>query len=460
MLYVLAITLLAAAVVGVVPALKATGRHVQGHLQRLSAGGGSGMQLGRTWTLLIVGQVACAVALLAPAVYFAWDAVRARAANYGIAPAETLTANVRLDAGTANDTDKFSVPFRTRYSQRQSELLSRLTSEGVLADATFAAALPGTEGAAFIEIERVAAPDVPADYRLIEGTALGHLARFNRVAPNFFDAFDVPLHSGRRFRAADTAPAANVVLVNRTFAERFSGGHVLGRRVRHVGRSGDAGPDDFVLGQWHEIVGVVADYPAQSSAVLPSAVLYHPATADELYPPVLALRMRGGDPRSFAGRLREIAAEVDPNLQLVDIASMEERLGREDALRRLVAGTLGGITLSVLALSAAGIYALMSFTVERRRKEIGIRAALGADPVRILRSVFSRAAGQLATGAMLGLGLAVAVEHASGGELIGGRAMWVLPTVAAIMATVGLAATWVPARRGLNISPTEALRQP
>ncbi|HEV2131741.1 MAG TPA: FtsX-like permease family protein, partial [Longimicrobiaceae bacterium] len=102
---------------------------------------------------------------------------------------------------------------------------------------------------------------------------------------------------------------------------------------------------------------------------------------------------------------------------------------------------------------------LMSFTVTRRRREIGIRAALGAHPRRILASIFSRVLGQLALGLVVGAAAAFLLERLTEGELMGGNAGVVLPIVAAITATVGLLAAMGPARRGLRIQPIEALRE-
>jgi len=113
---------------------------------------------------------------------------------------------------------------------------------------------------------------------------------------------------------------------------------------------------------------------------------------------------------------------------------------------------------SVLLLSTAGIYALMSFTVNQRRREIGVRAAVGADARRILTSVLSRASRQLVLGVVIGLGLSVVVDRLSGGALMGGRGLVLVPGIAAFMVVVGLLAAAGPARRGLRVEPTEALR--
>lgn len=107
---------------------------------------------------------------------------------------------------------------------------------------------------------------------------------------------------------------------------------------------------------------------------------------------------------------------------------------------------------------SAGVHALMSFTVNQRRREIGVRAALGADARRILTSVLSRAARQLAVGATIGLGLAVLLDRLSGGALMGGTGLLLVPATAAFVVVVGLLAAAGPARRGLRVQPTEALR--
>jgi ABC-type antimicrobial peptide transport system permease subunit len=111
------------------------------------------------------------------------------------------------------------------------------------------------------------------------------------------------------------------------------------------------------------------------------------------------------------------------------------------------------VVLAVLLLSAAGIYAMMAFTVARRTREIGIRSALGADSRRLLRDTFARASAQLGAGVLVGLVLAAFIRGP-----VEGKGLVLLPIVAALMMTVGLVAALGPARRGLAIQPTEALR--
>ena len=214
-------------------------------------------------------------------------------------------------------------------------------------------------------------------------------------------------------------------------------------------------------GRWYEIVGIVSDFPTGVSPGMrdPELKVYHAVAAGQVQPAALAIRMRSGAPSTFTQRLREIAAAVDPNLHLRNIRSLDEVLRSEQWISRLQAVVFGAVTVSVLMLSSAGVYALMSFTVSQRRKEIGIRMALGADWKRIVGSIFSRALLQLAAGAAFGVALGVMLERGSGSVIMRGNAAVVLPAVALVMMAVGFLAVLGPARRSLRIEPTEALRE-
>lgn len=464
-IYVLGLALVAAAIIGVVPALKATGRRVQNSLQAISAGGASGMQLGRTWTVLIVAQVAVAVALLPAAVFQAWDAARHGLADPGFPAEEFLAGGVVMDWPNAPGLarDAYVREFTARYADRSAELIRRLKAEPDVADVTFATSYPGLERTVWVEVEGVPLP--PASEPEASGFAVrsgtfGHEARYNRVDVDFFDVFDVPILQGRKFNTPDAAPGAAAIIVNRSFAERLLGGtNVLGRRIRYAGRSGDDYPEHVELGRWYEIVGVVSDFPPRAMFLgLTDAKLYHASLPGQFYSLDMAVHVLTADPAAFAGRLREIAAAIDPNLQIVRAMSLDDRLRVQQQLLRLLAGAIGAVTLSVLLLSSAGIYALMSFTVAQRRKEIAIRAALGANPRHIWRNVFSRALRQLAMGAFLGAAVALGLDQWTGGELMRGNARFVLPVVALIMLIVGLLAALGPVRRAMKVDPVIALR--
>jgi putative ABC transport system permease protein len=458
-LFIVGLTVLAAAIVGVVPALKATGRRVQSGLQGLSAGSGARMQMGRTWTFLIVAQVAVAVALLPATIFHAWSSVRFRMGDPGFAAHEFLTTRLLLDVPAGDPPPRGDRAFRTQYAAQQGEFERQLEADPSVAQATFSLTDPGAELAAVFEVEGVPAPPEPVDYNIVEGTKVGRFGRFNRIGVDFLTAFDVPVLTGRGFAPGDAAPGVSRILVNRAFVEQvFGSENVLGRRLRYVGRSREANPVDIELGRWYEIVGVVKNFPPNVTQADTTAIIYHAAAPGDVYPATMAIRVRGTSPTAFTDRLRAIGASVDPNLQLRAISSVETTLKQEQGIMRLIAATLLAVTLSVIVLSAAGIYSLMSFIVARRRREIGIRAALGADAGQILRGIFTRASAQLVAGATLGMIVALGVENLTGGEMMRGHGAIILPLVAIGMTIVGLLAAMGPARRGLQIQPTEALR--
>jgi len=325
-----------------------------------------------------------------------------------------------------------------------------------VSDVTYSLMSGGQELAMALVVEGETPPADPIDYNITEGSKSGHLARYNKVATNFFDAFQVPVLLGRGFTTGDLG--ADRVMINRTLADRvFGGANPLGRRVKYVGRSREAGEDAIALEKFFEIVGVVPDFP--DNELDPDACIYHPVSFGDIRSARLAVRVRSGDPADFTNRLRAVAAAVEPDLQLREPSTIAMEIKREQGMFRLIGVTVGLAMLSVITLSAAGIYALMSFTVARRRREIGIRAALGADRHRLLAGIFSRVLAQLGSGAAIGMVGAFGVAKMLEGEVIRDRVVLILPLVALIMTIVGLLAALGPARQGLSIQPTDALRE-
>jgi predicted permease len=449
-IYVVGLTLLAAAIVGVAPAVKATGRQVHTRLQTLSPGSGSRMQMGRLWTALIVAQVAVTVAILPMATYFAWSSLKIQSGG-GYATAEFLNASLSLDRTAASPTGAGDKAFAARYGGALAEIERRLKEDSRVRDVTFSLTSPGRELFAVLEAEGVP----------VEGTKRGTLVRFNRVTPNFFSAFDVPVSIGRDLTAADaSADAAGVtpgVLVSRALVDQvFSGANPLGRRIKYAGQ---APSRNVVPERWYEIVGVVPDFPAPGPLDDESeGRVYHAVTAGDLYPARLNVRVRTGDPAALADPLRELSASIDPEMLLLDVSTAEIALKNAQGMMRLIGVSLALVILSVILLSSAGIYSLMSFTVARRRREIGIRAALGANRNRILVSIFSRVLAQLGAGAVLGLIAAVGLQQTLEGDILRNYRAMLLPIVILLMMTIGVIATIGPVRQGLRIQPIEALR--
>ena len=458
--YVIVVTLLAAAIVGVLPALKATGRRVQSQLRQL--GGGSGLLLGKTWTVLIIAQVAFAVMILPTTVNYTWEAATYGLAGPGFAAENYLGADLYQEDPVDVDpvADPGSRKAGAAIGLKQAKLMEQLRAEPAVAAATFAWRVPGEESTGMIEVEGLPLPNDSIRFSMAEGTRHGYAVRANRVDSTFFSTFDISLDRGRLFNAGDYDLGASSVVVNQAFVDGvLKGRNAVGRRFRFVGRGADADSVKMPLGRWYEIVGVVSNFPKHEMDGGESrARVYHPPTPGGFQPYIVLRFPAGYKPAVFAGNLKRITTSVDPTLQLFNVRSLKDDLTEQLRVRRLSAIAFIILTLSVLLLSAAGIYSLMSLAINQRRREIGIRSALGAYPRNILAAVFKRATKQLAVGVVIGIVLALLINRVTVGISMSGHARSLVPIVALIMSAVGLLAAVGPARRGLRIQPTEALR--
>jgi predicted permease len=455
-LFVAGLTVLAALIAGLVPALQATGRVLPIALRSL--GSRTGIPLGATWTALIVAQVGLALAALPSTMELAWGHLRPAVLGPGFAAREFLTARLVVDSQSvpfdsrspavgdqplgqdrpAAEADLAA--FASRVRGLQAEVVRQIEAEPGGSAVTFVAALPGAEPAMFVEMD-------DGD----GGRRVRRYVRANQVDRAFFTVFDVAALAGRTFDGRDFS-AAGTAIVDQTFVRQVIGDdNAIGRRVRPVPAPGsEAGP-------WYEIVGIVPDRPANTS----QGRLYFPALpaaggpASSIH---LALHA-GPDPATMSRRLQEIGTRLDPTLRLDDVRRLDEVHAETQMSNNLTSYALAIVTMSVLALSAAGLYALMSFTVTLRRREIGIRTALGAPPGRMLASIFARALWQIAAGVVVGVTVALALHRRLNIEVEGGwHIPGILPAAAIFIMTIGLLSAAGPARRAVRVDPTEALR--
>ncbi|HYE87848.1 MAG TPA: FtsX-like permease family protein, partial [Vicinamibacterales bacterium] len=420
-LFVAGLSVLAALIAGLIPALQATGRVLPMALRAL--GSRTGVPLGATWTALIVAQVALALALLPSAVELAWGHLRPGVLGPGFAAHEFLTARLTVNSQHA-----------------QSEFVRQLEAEPGVSAVTIAASLAGAEPLVLIESEEAAG-----------GARVRRYVRTNQVDPSFFEVFGLQAMAGRTFRRSDFSAGA-IAVVDQTFARQVVGQeNAVGRRVRPLAAPGSE------PGPWYEIVGMVADLPANTS----QGRLYLPIPLDAREAAAgFQVTLRGGsDPIAMSRRLQDIGSNLHPGLRLDDVRRLDEVLAETQLSSNLTSYALAIVTLSVLVLSAAGLYALMSFTVTLRRREIGIRTALGARPGRLLTSVFARALWQVAGGVAVGAAIALFLHGKLNIEVEGGwHIPGVLPAAAIFIMTIGLLSAAGPARRAARVDPTEALR--
>jgi predicted permease len=456
--FLVALAFLAALIIGVVPALQVTGRRVQSSLQRLAGGHGSS-SMGKMWTSLIIIEVAITVAVLPSSVFMASESLKAMMTGPGFPAEEFLTAELSVnreqnEAGAREEDTLYTA----RATELRYEVIRRLEAEPNVAGVSFSAGVVGSESSVQIEIE-----GAPAKF---EGVSAQEMrwgrwvenalrVRLASVDAAFFDAFAVRPIVGRTFRRSDAGPGSTAAVVNRTFADSLlRGRNPIGVKFRELGMT-DQGEE--YRGPWQEIVGVVQNLPAHIDYERSQAAWY--SVTRNIEPATLVIHVRGTDPISFATRLRAITANVDQGMFLRKVQPLDDVLWETHLPLRLMTTALVAVAISVLILSAAGLYALMSVIVTRRRREIGIRIALGADRRRVLTGIFSRAALQVGAGIALGIVVAAIMVPVAAGEMTGFNAYLVLPAVAVFMLAVGALAALGPARRGLAIQPSVVLKE-
>ena len=315
--------------------------------------------------------------------------------------------------------------------------------------------LPGVSSASLINSAPLGMPFIRGEFE-IEGQPPPTLdAGRPKVEAGYFKTMGIPLLAGREFTAQDTAAAPNVAIVSeRIVREYFPGGpgEALGRRVRIGDR-----------GEWRTVIGVVADIRQMGLDRELQPMLYVPfqQERDELF----VLRFvtfvaRTSTPASVAEAIRAEIRRAAPDLPIQMTVTMDEAVAASVAPPRFRMLLLGLFALSAMLIATCGIYGLMAYAVTQRRREIGVRMALGADRREVLRLVLTRALRIVGVGLVLGLAGAFGVTRVLQRFLFG-----VTPTdpiafsaVTLLLLAVGLLAAWLPARRATRIDPCVALR--
>jgi predicted permease len=438
MLYVLVLAVVTAAIAGILPALHATRRRSGADLRQLA--GSTGLRMGRMWSALIVTQVACAVAVLPAAIKIGLNEIRGSLTQPNYPVEEFVTAALSTENGSS--------PFGSRLL----ELKRRLQTEPEVAGVTMTASVPQRAFTGRLEVD-----GMPVDGATATSGSRG-LTTFG-IDTDYLDVHGLRIVAGRPFNALDASVSDGAVIVDRSFVQRFlHGASAVGRRMRFAapGPTGQPTPR-------YEIVGVAENLrrnPLDPNAVGPT--VFYPVAPASLTSVGLTVRVRGSAAsrmeEGFARKAHQILAAVDPALRMGEVRASAQADSEEGLAVRLVALALSLITLTVLLFSAAGVYSLMSIAVAQRRREIGIRAALGASPMNVLRSVFSRVAAQVGTGVVLGALGAMAIAPPTDDAVLAERLAIVTPAIAMIMVLVGVGAAYGPARRSLRIQPTEAVR--
>jgi predicted permease len=430
--------ILTGVVFGLMPALQASRADLQGVLKD-GGRGSAGAPRTRMRAALVVAEVAIALMLLAGAGLMLRSFQRLMAVEYGFDPDRLLTLQVWLPV--PNDRSKGR--FQTHVQRRS------FYERAVAA----VAAVPGVRDAALISRLPLRGQN---DARLmIEGRAVGAdeppvTAEVRLVSPNYFETMGIPLLSGEGLPEVADSLSRRHVVVNRTMAEKFwPDADAIGRRVRF----GNDGP-------WLTVTGIVGDVRQIGLADPPKEELYsavHTVSSQEMS---MVVRTVDDDPERLGAAVTAAIRGVDPEQPVFSVMSMERVIENASAERRISMVLLVLFAAMALLLSAVGIYGVMAYTTTQRRHEIGIRLALGAGTPEVLRLVVGQGMRLVMLGLVAGLLGAWVVSRALTSQLYGVTAQDPLTflTVALLLGTVALVATWVPARRATRVDPMVSLR--
>jgi predicted permease len=437
--FALGAAILTALLFGAVPALQATR---PGLVQALKAGGRGALGArhgARTRGLLVVGETALAVVLLVGAGLLLKSFVRLLDVDPGFRSASRLTFRLQLPEA--------SYPEDAPKEVFTSTLLDRLRALPGVTSAGAVTGLPLSGSNMIISFDVEGRPSAAPG----EGDAM----QVRIATPDYFRTLDIPLRRGRMFTDADRGGAAPVVLLSETAVRRFFPGEdPLGKRIDLGWTRGHDGRKEG-----GEVVGIVGGVKQEGLADPLEPELYLPYAQTPVGPLSVVLRAEG-DPRSLAGAVAREVRALDPNLPVADVKTLDEVVSQAVARPRFYLSLLALFAAAGLALAAIGIFGVLSYTVAQRRREIGIRIALGAQPAAVLRNVMAGALRLAAGGLVLGVAGALALSRAIRGLLFDVSAADPA-TFLAVAVTLGAAAalaSWLPARSATRVDPASALR--
>jgi predicted permease len=436
LIFTAAITTITALIFGLIPAWRGTRISPQAAMKA----GGRGVAEGghQRFTLsksLVVAQVALSLTLLVGAALLIGSLRNLNTVNPGFRPDGVLVTNVAFPTAQSQE--------RGRMSAVRAQLLERVRH------------LPGVRAASTSDLTPISCCSWNDQIYVDVYTPKSDddaIAWFNRVSDGYFTTMGTKLLAGRDFDAGDVLGGATAAIVNESFAKKFYGSaSPLGRQFRT--KQGDTFSDPY------NIVGVVEDSKYRSLRENDSQTVYL-AASQEIARSDMKFEVRGeGDPLLLIPALKNVVAEMNSQAT-VSFTPLETQVSQSLQRERVLAVLSGLFGAVALALAMLGLYGVMSYTVARRRNEIGVRIALGADRSRVLGMVLGDVARVVAVGLVIGVAGAVASGKLVTSFLFGLRPTEpaVMALATAILAIVALAAGLAPAIRATRVDPVAAIR--
>jgi predicted permease len=441
LLFSLGATAVASIIAGMAPALRASGVRV-GEVLKDEGRASSSLRMGRFSNALVVTEIALSAAILVGAGFMIRSVINVGRVELGFDPSGVMTGRISLFQG--------EYPDHESRDQLFTLLKERLEAEPGVASAALGTHLPGLGSFTYYAAVEGVAYATDADYPAVAATI---------VSADYFRTFNVDPIRGRDFSRLETEFGGEpVVIVNQSFAEKYlNGGEPLGRRVRW-GVSGSTQP-------WMTVVGVVSDMHVGGGVGglgddrLSPERIYIPKGLYDHRGFALAVRTLG-PPEAMAARVREIVTELDRNLPVYDLGSHDSSLRQATWAFKLFGVQFSVFGSLALFLAAVGLYGVMSFSVNQRRQEMGVRMALGAERTAILRLVLTRGGRQLvagiALGLMVGAGVGRPMRYVLYGVETGDPLVYLM--IVATLGVAGSVACILPARAAIQADPVQAMR--
>ncbi len=430
-LFTLGLSAITAVVFGLVPALRASRPDLVGSLKEGTAGFG-GSTRSRMRNTLVIVQVSLSLVLLTTAGLFLRSLGNASSIDIGFKPANLLIMSMdpKLQNYSHDKTTKFLAQLHDRV-----------------------AALPGVRSVSFVGVVPLSIGG-QADNFVVDAAqghpAQNHIAFVDNVGTGYFQTMGIPLLRGRGFAPQLDGPTA--AIINQTMAAHlFPGQDPIGRNIRQDKTK-------------YTIIGIARDSKLRTIGEKPSDAVFFflnasPEKANSFFGTTILVRT-SMDPRALTSSVRDQIAALDPNMAVFNAETMQQHVDKSLLLPRISALLLGIFGAIGLTLASIGLYGVMSYSVRRRTREIGIRMALGAKRPTVLRMILRQGLILTTIGLAIGVAIAIALGRFTASVLYGtsGTDLLTFVTVSLVLLVTAAAAVLVPALRAAHVEPTTALR--